>query len=269
MNTLIQVPFYGDTLEAVKTKDGEVLVHFKRVCESIGVDYASQLRKMRERSWCVFVDLTTQLQGDQNRRVTMITLESLPMWLANINELKVAENVNSKLVRYQRDAKNVLSAWFLGISSENPMLAAAMADVKIRLTEAETKIDSMGYLLTLQKSKNVILKEEYKDQTHMIGSVMQPFVSTTCEHMTIRDYCKKYGVVDDSGKPLSRGMMIWAGRAVSGMMAALGYYIPTLYGANIYRIDVLQAWRFGHDMKTKMGATSVSTLFTYGSRKAR
>jgi len=267
MNSRVKVPFYGDTIEAIKTEDSKVFVSLKRVCLSLGVDVNSQRQKLANCAWATTAIITAVAEDGKSRQLTMIDLESLPMWLVTINPGKVAPEIREKLVRYQKEAKAVLSAWFLGMSSDFPALAAEFAKLKADFGKLETKVDGSSYLVRLHKSRNTILKDEFREQTETMNVVMQPFASRYCEHLTIKDYCKKYGVVDENGKPLSRGMIAWAGRAVSGMMAALGYHIPTPGGSNFYRIDVLQAWRVGHDMKTKTGSASVGNLFDYGSHK--
>jgi hypothetical protein len=98
---IVRVPFHDDVIEAVQTEDGKILVHFKRVCESLGVRHEAQLRKMKEREWCVFVDLSTPDQRGRPQQLTMIDLDSLPMWLATINPLNVRQETKAKLIRSQ------------------------------------------------------------------------------------------------------------------------------------------------------------------------
>jgi prophage antirepressor-like protein len=103
--TLVQIPFHGDTIEAVQIKGGKILVRFKNVCGALGVDDASQIRKMRNREWCEVVDLTLPDERVRSQRLTMIDHESLPMWLATINAISVKQEAKPKLVRYQQEAK--------------------------------------------------------------------------------------------------------------------------------------------------------------------
>jgi hypothetical protein len=79
--SIVPVPFHGDSLDAVQTEDGKILVHFKQVCKSLGLDYGSQFRKMQDREWCVFVNMTTPDQRGRPQQLTMIDHESLPIKL--------------------------------------------------------------------------------------------------------------------------------------------------------------------------------------------
>jgi hypothetical protein len=51
------VPFHGDSSEAVQHK-GRIMVSFRRVCDSLGVDYKTQHRKIQERAWAHMVIMT-------------------------------------------------------------------------------------------------------------------------------------------------------------------------------------------------------------------
>lgn len=93
----VQVPFHGDIIEALQAEDGKILVHFKRVCKSLGMDKDSQVRKLKGRKWCEFVDLTAPDERGRPQQLTMIDLESLPMWLATINVVNVREEIKPKL----------------------------------------------------------------------------------------------------------------------------------------------------------------------------
>jgi hypothetical protein len=106
-NSIVQVPFYGDTLEAIKTEDGKILVHFKRVCESLGVHHTRQLTKLRQFEWCELVDVCTVAQDVRQRQLTMIDHESLPMWLATINVLLVRQSYRMKTGKYLPITSNI------------------------------------------------------------------------------------------------------------------------------------------------------------------
>jgi len=117
MNQLVKVPFYGDVLEATKGTDGKVLVSIRRVCESLGVDHASQWRKLTDADrapWACVVMMTTHDSGGREQEMSMIDLDGLPMWLATIEVNRVSEGVRGKLVAYQKEAARVLRDHFLG-----------------------------------------------------------------------------------------------------------------------------------------------------------
>ena len=51
MNTLVKVPFQGDTLLATRDSNGVVYVAVKHICESLGIAHAPQHVKLQEAAW--------------------------------------------------------------------------------------------------------------------------------------------------------------------------------------------------------------------------
>jgi len=108
------VPFHGDFIEATKTPDGRVLASIKRCCESLGVDYSTQLLKLKRSPWAT-VGIIPTVAGDGKRcQQVTVDLDSLPMWMATIHSSKVADAVRPKLLAYQMEAKEVLAVYFFG-----------------------------------------------------------------------------------------------------------------------------------------------------------
>lgn len=110
-----QVPFYDNSIEAVRADDGTIMVSLKRVCESLGVSMQGQHEKLSKCEWATVKIILTVAEDGKRRRLTMIDLESLPMWLATINVSKVRIAVRPKLLQYQREARAVLAAWFADV----------------------------------------------------------------------------------------------------------------------------------------------------------
>lgn len=85
------LPFHGDTIEDVRTPDGRAVAHLKRLCESIGLDFATQYRKLTSEDcdWAGIVIMTTPDQRGCLQQLAMIDHESIPLWLAGISPRKV------------------------------------------------------------------------------------------------------------------------------------------------------------------------------------
>lgn len=108
---LVQVPVPGaDALMALH-EDGTVWVALKPMCDTLGIAYPTQLRKLQRRSWAgVTQRVIPSSGGDQ--QTTVVTSETVPMWLATIDENRVSEEARAKLVAYQREAAAALDAYF-------------------------------------------------------------------------------------------------------------------------------------------------------------
>lgn len=125
------VDFHGDKIVAVK-RDGEVYVVLKRTCESLGVEYSSQLSKLRNTSWAGICDSHITASDGKNYRTACIPAKRLPMWLVTIDSGKVKPELREKLELYKVEAADALAAHFMGAPvpvrppSHNPLLAAML-----------------------------------------------------------------------------------------------------------------------------------------------
>lgn len=142
MSTLVRVPFHGDELEAV-AEDGKVWVGLRKLCENLGVDMSSQLKKLRGESWACMVEMTTQAEGDGQRRVTtMVGLDTVPGWLFTVKAGKVKPEVRDKLDRYKRECARVLADHFFNRKAEpetDPTIAMLDAAKRTHLKQLEMK----------------------------------------------------------------------------------------------------------------------------------
>lgn len=109
---LVRVPFNGGTLVAAVV-NGEPHVSVRHVCDALGIDTRSQLRKLASRSWASVVKMTMQLPGDtQSREFAVVDRRTLTMWLATISVNAVAEDAREVLAAYQEEAADALDAYF-------------------------------------------------------------------------------------------------------------------------------------------------------------
>ena len=110
-DSLIKVPFHGDTIEAV-AKDGSWMASLRRMCENLDVDYWTQLRKLKEKPWATVVIMPMVGADGKNREMAMIDRRTMTMWLANINPGKVKPELRSKIEAYQCEAADALDKYF-------------------------------------------------------------------------------------------------------------------------------------------------------------
>lgn len=71
---LVQVPFYGDVIEAIRDETGQILVSIRRCCENIGVMFHGQLVKLRGYEWATVQEICTVAEDGKKRSMVMIDL---------------------------------------------------------------------------------------------------------------------------------------------------------------------------------------------------
>ena len=107
---LVAVPGADDLMAA--QFDGAGWASLRHMCDSLGVSYPAQLRKLQGRSWAT-VALKAMVAADgKPRDMVMVDSKTIPMWLATIDENRVSEDARPKLIAYQREAAAALDAYF-------------------------------------------------------------------------------------------------------------------------------------------------------------
>lgn len=106
-----EVGFYDDQLIAVRGDDGHVYVAIGQMCDVLGLDRASQVRRIRSDDvlgggYRGSVNLTYPGGGTQPSGVLRVDL--LPLWLTGIRIKAVREEIQPKLERFKREAAKAL-----------------------------------------------------------------------------------------------------------------------------------------------------------------
>ncbi len=136
--------FHGDTLDVIP--DGDRLhVGIRAVCEALGVDFSTQLQKLKEKPWASVGFIPTQIEGDdQTRQIATVDLRSLPMWLATISTSKVATALREKLERYQLECAAVLAEHFFPRVAPQPDTSPLLAQFVETLQAMQGQIEALS-----------------------------------------------------------------------------------------------------------------------------
>lgn len=117
------VNFHGQPLTVITGPYGEHLVAMRPICESIGLDWKSQLSRIRRDdvlSTCVVIT-TIQMPGDDQRReVACLPLEYLNGWLFGIDSSRCGEEIRPALRQYKRECFQALAAYWMHGEAINP-----------------------------------------------------------------------------------------------------------------------------------------------------
>ena len=93
----INVPFHGAELYVVN-HNGEPYTPMKPIVEGMGMDWASQFTKMKQRFKTCIVKITMQLPGDEQRReIICLALRKLAGWLQTISPNKVRPEIRESI----------------------------------------------------------------------------------------------------------------------------------------------------------------------------
>jgi hypothetical protein len=127
----IPVPGTDAPIHALEV-DGTPLVSLRHVCDAIGIAYSAQLTKLKAKSWACVSLIDTQIAGDDQRReLAMIDRRTFTMWLATIDESRVAEAARPTIVAFQAEAADALDAHFAASVAVSPQMPAPSSQLDI------------------------------------------------------------------------------------------------------------------------------------------
>ena len=150
-------------------KEGETLwVSVRRVCEVLGLQVGRQQQKLKEKQWATIHIMCTVDPNGRNREHFMVDLDTLPMWLANIDTIRVADHVRPKLVAYQKEAAKALRNYFFNgyaisdhINKENAIrIKKALTECLNIFAKADVEADNQPLdVLTFLMDKGLSKKD--------------------------------------------------------------------------------------------------------------
>lgn len=121
---LVTIPFHGTDLFTVNA-DGKPHIVLRLALNALEVDFSTQLRKLKGRSWACMGETYAQLPGDTQRRShTTVDVRTFLMLLATINENKVPVEKRDLLVAYQSEAADVIEAYWSNGVVANPRVVS-------------------------------------------------------------------------------------------------------------------------------------------------
>ncbi|ELS8946854.1 phage antirepressor N-terminal domain-containing protein [Vibrio fluvialis] len=103
----VTVPFHGSNLFIVE-HNGEPFTPMRPIVEGMGMDWASQFKKLKTNSSRWGVVVMTIPSVDRNNAVTCIPLRKLFGWLQTLQPNRIREDIRDKVIQYQNECDDVL-----------------------------------------------------------------------------------------------------------------------------------------------------------------
>ncbi|WP_374685926.1 phage antirepressor N-terminal domain-containing protein [Promineifilum sp.] len=104
------VDFYGDSLTAVRSDDGQIYVALAQMCQALGIDIQAQTRRIQRLEILAngFKGVAKLATPGGIQRGYVLRVDLVPLWLSGIRTSAVSDDVRPKLERFQREAAKVL-----------------------------------------------------------------------------------------------------------------------------------------------------------------
>ncbi|WP_075174795.1 phage antirepressor N-terminal domain-containing protein [Acinetobacter indicus] len=148
MNSLTQiaVPFHNTELFLIE-HNGQPYTPLRQIVQGMGLDWASQFTKIKQKFATCVVEITMQILGDdQSRSHTCIPVRKLPAWLYSVNPNKVKPELRDTVVKYQEECDDVLwDYWTKGQAINqrkaiSPEQQALLHEIVARRSQGERRI---------------------------------------------------------------------------------------------------------------------------------
>ncbi len=150
--------FYGSRFTSYLASDKNFYIRLDQISEAIGLDYSSQLRRVKEDE--AISDKLTSIMIDtpfkntlRKKEVNVINLRALPYWLGTVDANRAKPELHAKIVLYKREFAD--AAWF--IFRSDMLSKEMMAEVDSYATPAEREMaDLMTSFRELKKKVDLL-----------------------------------------------------------------------------------------------------------------
>lgn len=116
----ITVPFHNTELFLIE-HNGQPYTPLRQIVQGMGLDWASQFTKIKQKFATCVVEITMQILGDdQSRSHTCIPVRKLPAWLYSVNPNKVKPELRDTVIKYQEECDDVLWDYWTKGKAVNP-----------------------------------------------------------------------------------------------------------------------------------------------------
>lgn len=118
-NQIVTIPFHGQSVQSVEI-DGKPTVPLRGMVENLGLNYSTQVEKLKRKSWTWMSTVPVVAADGKTREMTCIDLRTLTMWLATIDENRVSEEARPLVVAYQSEIADVIESYWANGGAINP-----------------------------------------------------------------------------------------------------------------------------------------------------
>lgn len=139
---VVKLDLSAGSIHTVLVDDKPHIV-LRHAAEAIGLDYSTQLRKLRDRSWANCGAVATVAADGKTRQMVVVDEKTFLMWLATVNEAKVADEVRPTLIAFQSETTDLVRDYWLGGGALNPRATEDQLDSLISRAKLQAEVLSV------------------------------------------------------------------------------------------------------------------------------
>ena len=140
-NQLVTIPVPGTSNPIMAVQhDGTEWAAARHICDSLGISWGTQSRKLKDKAWATVFNLNTVGADGKRREMSMVDRRTLTMWLATIDTNRVNEAARPTLEAYQLEAANALDAYFHKGGAINPRAEEHQLNALMRQSQMQMEL---------------------------------------------------------------------------------------------------------------------------------
>lgn len=123
--------------------DGQPQIVLKPGVEELGLDYSTQVRKLKGRSWAVMGTAPTTGSDGKTYDMTVVPVRTFLMLLATVNENRVAYLHRKTLIAFQNETADAIEAYWTQGGAINPRASEEQLDSLISRAKQQAEVLSI------------------------------------------------------------------------------------------------------------------------------
>jgi hypothetical protein len=123
--------------------DGQPHIVLKPAIEELGLDYSTQLAKLRQRSWATVGQSPMVAEDGKTRSMAVSPVRTFLMLLATVNENRVAEAHRPTLIAFQNETADAIEAYWTQGGAINPRATEGQLDSLISRAKQQAEVLSI------------------------------------------------------------------------------------------------------------------------------
>jgi len=123
--------------------DGAPHIILKPAIDELGLDYSTQLAKLRSRSWATVGQSPTVADDGKVRSMAVVPVRTFLMLLATVNENRVSEAARPVLVAFQNETADAIESYWTEGGAINPRATEGQLDFLIARAKQQAEVLSI------------------------------------------------------------------------------------------------------------------------------
>jgi hypothetical protein len=206
--TIHELEFHGDRLLLIEV-DGKPHVVLRPALEALGLDYSTQLAKLRQRSWAVVGQSPTTGADGKTYRMVTVDVRTFLMLLATVDESRVSEAVRPRLIAYHAEVADAIEAYWTRGCVINPRATAEqLADLQVQAALREHQLRMLEIARTSHLVDLAWLEAKAR---HVVARALgeEPEVDPARRPLTVGEYLEEKGIRGAQHRKLARNFGKW------------------------------------------------------------